>query len=229
MEKIGSVLKLCYSMAQLQVDLLYEVKMETLFISLIVGFLAAFVGAVVGSKAMSMAHYRYAQKRDFETKSSQIINLFMALNAELSALWERYMAVVGGPLEKAQKGEELPVAVVFTATHNYFSVYDNSAQFLGTLEPEAGKKIIETYINLKALLDELHNYNQIAQKHRDVRLGANLNLYEVNQVREEMEDFFRLLKKRHAQVKGQVLLTLEMLKEFLSLAEQSRTSVKVNV
>ena len=70
---------------------------------------------------------------------------------------------------------------------------------------------------------------QIAQKHRDVRLGANLNLYEVNQVREQMEDYFRLLTKRHAQVKGQVLLTLEMLKEFLSLAEQSRTSVQIKV
>ena len=178
---------------------------------------------------MSYGHYRYARKQDLETKSSQLINLFQALNAEMTALWERYMAIVGGALEKANKAEDLPVAVVFTATHNYFSVYDNTAQLLGTLDPESGKRIIETYINLKALLDELQNYNQIAQKHRDVRLGANLNLYEVNQVREEMETFFRLLKKRHSQVKGQCLLTLEMLKEFLSLAEQSRTSVKIKI
>lgn len=203
--------------------------MDNLVPCLIVGFLAAFLGAVIGSKAMSYGHYRYAQKRDFEARSTQIINLFQALNAELTAIWERYMAIVGGHLEKAQKGEDLPAAVIFAATHNYFSVYDNSAQSLGVLEPESGKRIIETYINLKALLDELHNYNQIAQKHRDVRLGANLNLYEVNQVREQMEEFFRLLKKRHAQVKGQVLLTLEMLKEFLSLASQSRTSVKIKI
>jgi len=203
--------------------------MESLLLSLIVALVAGFIGAIIGSKAGSYGHYRYAQKRDLEVKSSQLINLFQALNAELTAIWERYMAVVGGKLEKAQKGEDLPFAVVFAATHNYFSVYDNSAQLLGTLDPESGKRIIETYISLKALLDELHNYNQIAQKHRDVRLGANLNLYEVNQVREEMEDFFRLLKKRHAQVKGQCLLTLEMLKEFLSLAEQSRTAVKIKI
>lgn len=203
--------------------------MENLVLSIVVGMAAAFLGAMIGSKAMSYGHYRYARKRDLEARSNQMVNLFQALNAELTAIWERYMAVVGGQLEKAQKGEDLPVAVIFAATHNYFSVYDNSAQLLGTLEPESGKRIIETYINLKALLDELHNYNQIAQKHRDVRLGANLNLYEVNQVREEMEDYFRLLRKRHAQVKGQVLLTLEMLKEFLSLAEQSRTSVKIKI
>ncbi|MBI4794784.1 MAG: hypothetical protein HY790_02925 [Deltaproteobacteria bacterium] len=203
--------------------------MDNLVISLIVGFLAAFIGAVIGSKAMSSGHYRYAQKRDFETKSSQMINLFQALNAELTAIWERYMAVVGTDLEKVQKPDELPFTVLFSATHNYFSVYDNSAQFLGALEPEAGKKIIETYINLKSLLDELQNYNEMAQKHRDTRLGANLNLYEVNQVREELDSFFKLLKKRHAQVKGQCLLTLEMFKEFLSLAEQSRTSVKIKV
>ncbi|MDD2902915.1 MAG: hypothetical protein PHU44_10830 [Syntrophales bacterium] len=203
--------------------------MENLVPSLIVGLIAALIGAVVGSKAVAYGQYRYAQKRDFDAKSTQMINLFQALNAELTALWERYMAVVGAPLEKAHKGEDLPEAVIFTATHNYFSVYDNSAQLLGTLEPEAGKKIIETYINFKALLDELYNYNQIALKHRDVRLGANLNLYEVNQVREQMENYYHLLKKRHAQVKGQVLLTLEMLKEFLSLADQSRTSVQVKV
>ena len=203
--------------------------MENLVPSLVVGLLAALIGALVGSKAVAYGQHRYAQKRDFDAKSTQMINLFQALNAELTSLWERYMAVVGKPLEKAHKGEDLPSVVIFTATHNYFSVYDNTAQLLGTLEPEAGKKIIETYINLKALLDELHNYNEIAQKHRDVRLGANLNLYEVNQVREQMENYYHLLKKRHAQVKGQVLLTLEMLKEFLSLADQSRTSVQIKV
>jgi len=203
--------------------------MESLVLSLIVALVAGFVGAIIGSKAVSYGHYRYAQKRDLDVKSNQLINLFQAINAELTALWERYMTVVGGNLEKAHKAEDLPVAVIFAATHNYFSVYDNSAQLLGSLDPESAKRIIETYINLKALLDELQNYNQIAQKHRDVRLGANLNLYEVNQVREEMEDYFRLLKKRHSQVKGQCLLTLEMLKEFLSLAEQSRKSVKINI
>jgi hypothetical protein len=203
--------------------------METLVVSLIVGLASAFLGAVIASKAMSHGHYRYAEKRDLESKKKQLLNLFQALNGELTAIWERYMGVVGSDLEKAKQADELPFTVLFTATHSYFSVYDNSAQFLGTLEPESGKRIIETYVNLKSLFDELQNYNQMAQKHRDVRLGANLNLYEVGQVREELDSFFRLLKKRHAQVKGQCLLTLEMLKEFQTLAEQSRTSVKINI
>jgi hypothetical protein len=203
--------------------------MESLLLNLIVALVGAFIGAIIGSKAMSHGHYRYAQKRDLESKSSQLINLFQALNAELAAVWERYMAVVGTDLEKAKQADEMPFTILFTGTHNYFSVYDNSAQLLGTLEPESGKRIIETYVNLKSLLDELQNYNDMAQKHRDVRLGANLNLYEVGQVREELDNFFRLLKKRHAQVKGQCLLTLEMFKEFLALGEQSRTSVKINI
>ena len=203
--------------------------METLVVNLIVGLASAFLGAVIASKAMSYGHFRYAEKRDLENKRNQLLNLFQALNAELSAIWERYMAVVGGDLEKAKQADELPFTILFAAAQNYFGVYDNSAQLLGTLEPESGKKIIEAYVNLKSLLDELQNYNQMAQKHRDVRLGANLNLYEVGQVREELDNFFRLLKKRHAQVKGQCLLTLEMLREFLKLSEQSRTSVKINI
>jgi regulator of sigma D len=203
--------------------------MESLVLSLLVALAAGFIGALLGGKAASAGHYRYAQKRDLETKSNQLLNLFQALNAELAAVWERVAATVGNDLEKAKHMDEFPYAMIFAATHNYFSVYDHSAQLLGTLDPESGKRIIETYTNLKAFLDELNNYNQLAQKHRDVRLGANLNLYEVNQVREQLEEYFRLLKKRHAQVKGQVLLCLEMLKEFLNLAEQSRTSVKIKI
>jgi len=203
--------------------------MEILILSLLAALVGGFIGALAGGKAMSAGQYRFAQKRDLETRTNQLINLFQALNAELAAVWERIAATVGNDLEKAKHPDELPFAMIFQATHNYFSVYDNSAQLLGALDPESGKRIIETYINLKAFLDELNNYNDIAQKHRDVRLGANLNLYEVNQVREQLEDYFRLLKKRHAQVKGQCLLCLEMFKEFLSLAAQSRTSVKINI
>jgi hypothetical protein len=203
--------------------------MESLVLSLVVALIAGFLGALVGGKAVSAAQYRYAQKRELETKSNQLINLFQALNAELAAIWERISATVGNDLEKAKHTDELPYAMIFEATHNYFSVYDNSAQLLGALDPESGKRIIETYTNLKAFLDELNNYNQMAQKHRDVRLGANLNLYEVNQVREQLEEYFRLLKKRQAQVKGQCLLCLEMFKEFLKLAEQSRTSVQIKI
>ena len=178
---------------------------------------------------MSYGHYRYAEKRDLETKSNQLLNLFQALNGELTAIWERYMAVVGGDLEKAKQPDELPFTVIFTATHNYFSVYDNSAQLLGTLEPESGKRIIETYINLKSLLDELQNYNHMAQKHRDVRLGANLNLYEVGQVREELDRILQAAEKKARPGKRAVPADPGDVERVSSLAEQSRTSVKINI
>lgn len=195
----------------------------------IIALVSAVLGALISGKTISYAHYRYAQKQASERDAKQLLNLFQALQTELGAIWGRYLAVVGNELEKAKEPDEVPFTLIFEAGHNYFSVFDNSAQMLGLLDPESCKQIIDTYVNLKSHLDELNNYNRLAQKHRDVRLGANLNLYEVNQIKQQLGSYFDYLKKRHGVVKGSVLLTMDMLKEFLSLSAQARTSVRVNV
>jgi hypothetical protein len=47
---------------------------------------------------------------------------------------------VGEELENLDKAEELTFAGVISASQHYFGVYDNSAQMLGTLDPDSGKR-----------------------------------------------------------------------------------------
>jgi hypothetical protein len=200
-----------------------------IIIALVGGLVGGIAGALVSGKVISYAHYRYALKHGTDQESKKMVNLFQALYAELAAVWTGYQSLVGEDLEKADEADEVNFAGIFAASEHYFSVYDNSAQLLGVLDPDSGKQVIETYVHLKLFLDEVNNFARLSGKQREVRLQANINVYEAKEMRQQVEGYFDYLKKRQAQVKGLCLSTLELLKEFLALEKQSRTSVKVKI
>jgi hypothetical protein len=200
-----------------------------IILSLICGFGGALVGAFLSGRLIAYAQSLHSQKQIRDREARTLLNLFQALHAELTTLWTGYTALVGDELESLDKPEELTFAGVICASQYYFSVYDNTAQLLGTLEPDSSKRIIETYVNLKTYFDELNAYQRLADKNRELRLKTNVNLYEAREVRQEHENFFNYLKKRHLQVKGLVIGALEMLKEFITLGEQARTTVTFKI
>ena len=200
-----------------------------IILCLISGLSGALVGAFFSGRLIAYAQSLNSQKQVRDREARTLLNLFQALLAELTTLWTGYTALVGEELENLDKPEELTFAGVISASQHYFSVYDNTAHLLGTLDADSSKRIIETYVNLKTYFDELNAYQRLTVKHRDVRLKTNVNLYEAREVRQEHENFFNYLKKRHFQIKGQVIGSLEMLKEFISLGEQARTTVSIKL
>ncbi|MGQ9689585.1 MAG: hypothetical protein ACUVXF_12500 [Desulfobaccales bacterium] len=200
-----------------------------LIMALLSGLGGALVGAFWGGRIVAYAHSMKFQRLEREREARTLLNLFQALRAELEALWTAYEALVGEELERLDKPEELTFAGVISASQHYFGVYDNSAQFLGILDPDSGRRLIDTYVNLKLYFDELNTYQHLTDKHQGVRLKTNVNLYEVREIRQEHENFFNFLKKRHFQVKGLVLGCLDMLKEFISLGERARSQVTFKI
>ncbi len=203
--------------------------MAEIILCLVSGLGGALLGAFLSGRLIAYTHSLNSEKQVREREARTLLNLFQALNAELAALWTGYTALVGEELESLEKPEELTFAGIISASHYYFSVYDNTAHLLGTLEPDSAKRIIETYVNLKTFFDELNAYQFLSGKAREVRLKTNINLYEAREVRQEHENFFNYLKKRHLQIKGQVVGALEMLKEFITLGEQARTKVTLKI
>ncbi|MEJ2092203.1 MAG: hypothetical protein P8X65_08415 [Syntrophobacterales bacterium] len=200
-----------------------------IILALVSGLGGALVGGFLSGRLIAYAHSVRKQKLVREQDARTLLNLFQALEIELSALWTAYETLVGGELEGLDQPDELAFAGVISASQHYFGVYDHTAYLLGTLEPDSGKKIIDTYINLKLFFDELNTFQRLTSKHQEVRLKSNVNLYEAREVRQEHESFFAYLKKRHFQVKGLVLGTQEMLKEFISLGERARTAVTFKI
>ncbi len=201
----------------------------TYILALLSGFGGALVGAFLSGRIIAYAYYLRNQKLEREREARTLLNLFQALHAELSALWTAYSSLVGDELERLDKPEELAFAGVIGASPHYFGVYDNSARLLGVLDPDSGKRLIDTYVNLKLYFDELNTFQRLTDKHQGVRLKSNVNLYEVREIRQEHENFFLYLKKRHFQVKGLVLGSLDMLQEFISLGQQARTTVTFKI
>jgi hypothetical protein len=198
-------------------------------LALLSGFGGALVGAFLSGRIIAYAQYLQKQKQEREREARTLLNLFQALQSELDALWTAYLALVGEELENLDKAEELTFAGIICASQHYFGVYDNSAHMLGTLDPDSARRLINTYVNLKVYFDELNAYQRLNSKAQEVRLKSNVNLFEAREVRQEYENFFTYLKKRHFQVKGLVLGTLDMLKEFISLGEQARTKVTFKI
>jgi hypothetical protein len=200
-----------------------------IILCLVSGLAGALAGAFLSGRIMARAQCLSSQRHLRDQEARTLLNLFQALNVELTTLWTGYTALVGEELESLDKPEDLTFAGIISASQSYFSVYDNTAHLLGTLEPDSGRRIIETYVNLKTYFDELNAYQFISGKAREVRLKTNVNLYEAREVRQEHEKFFDYLKKRHLQIKGQVLTVQEMLKEFITLGEQARTTVTLKI
>ncbi|MBW1992006.1 MAG: hypothetical protein JRI59_07825 [Deltaproteobacteria bacterium] len=187
-----------------------------------IGLLFALVGALAGgflTRAILRARYGLA-RREVAAETNRLLNLFQALYTELSLTWEAYQNLAGAALEQAEEPDDLTFPGIFAASQHYFSVYDAAAAQLGALEPDSCRRLIDTYINLKAYFDELNTYRRLADRQRETRLKADFNLYEARQIRQELKNYLEYLQKRHVQVKGLVAASLEMLQEFVSLGRQ---------
>jgi len=189
----------------------------------------AVLGAFLGSRGMAWSYRLMVRKHEREREARTLLNLFQALFAELDALWTGYATLVGEELERADKPEDLEFAGIMGAAQHYFGVYDHSARLLGTLDPASGKKLIDTYVNLKLFFDELNTFQRLSDNCQEMRLKANVNLFEARAVRQVQENFFAYLKKRHHQVKALVQESLNLLKEFISLGQQAGTSVSIKL
>ncbi|MEJ5329654.1 MAG: hypothetical protein WHT07_05850 [Desulfobaccales bacterium] len=186
------------------------------------------LGAILGGRGVAAAAARHLARERAAREARTLINLFQALEAELSQAWERYQHLVGQDLEKAEDMEDLPMAGL-AAMGNGFAVFRHSARLLGALDPASARELIAAYIHFQALLEEWQALNLLNDKHRQVRLKADVNLYEARNLRTEVQRFLEYLKQHHLQVKGMVLASLERLRQFLELARQSHTQVTIRL
>lgn len=193
------------------------------------GLAGAVLGAFLGSRGMAWSYRLMIRKHEREREARTLLNLFQALYAELDAIWTGYASLVGEELERAEKPEELEFAGIMGASQHYFGVYDHSAYLLGALDPASGKKLIDTYVNLKLFFDELNTFQRLSDNCLEMRLKPNVNLFEARAVRQVQENFFVYLKKRHHQLKTLVQDSLTHLKEFIALGQQAGTSVSIKL
>lgn len=124
--------------------------------SLLSGLIGAIIGALTGGFVSAWGSYFFTKKHTKELENKKMLNFASAIYIELTSLKERYMEIAGNLIEKIDADKEIPIIGILQTNQSYFTVFDNlSPDLLGLLNSETSKNIINAYINVKALFDEL--------------------------------------------------------------------------
>ncbi|MEJ2069495.1 MAG: hypothetical protein P8X58_03670, partial [Syntrophobacterales bacterium] len=85
-----------------------------IILALVSGLGGALVGGFLSGRLIAYAHSVRKQKLVREQDARTLLNLFQALEIELSALWTAYETLVGGELEGLDQPDELAFAGVIS-------------------------------------------------------------------------------------------------------------------
>jgi len=101
------------------------------------------------------------QIEDFE----KLRNTLNAVDSEVAVLWKIYSEEVGDKIKSDLQGNDKILFFPYIATQNYFSIYDQNAITIGTMNNQAlSKNIIWFYTKAKSLLDFFETNNRLLAK-----------------------------------------------------------------
>lgn len=163
--------------------------------------------------------------RELSLKQSQI-NFLKALSNEINTLWERYMWGIGEELERLADGH--PFTFYYPVTQDYFTVFNNNSQFIGSLQnEELSSEIVEIYSIAKGLVDSYRLNNDFVQKHEHWHWLANetnqnIHLQRAQAQLEALKEYSATLKEIHFKIKEKLPILNNLLtNEIARLSSQS--------
>jgi hypothetical protein len=113
--------------------------------------IAALAGVIVGAVASELTeHLRIRRSKKA---------LAAALNAEVSALHDRYMEIIGTEIENL--GDAHYIQGSLTIGEGYFTVFESGASLLGLLDPKDAHRIVSFYMRARGHLDSLRTYKEL--------------------------------------------------------------------
>ncbi len=158
-----------------------------------------------------------------EKEKKETTSFLVSIRTEILTVWKQYDEVIGKIIEKTEEGEDIPIR--YTITENYFIVYENNTNLLGSIPFELSKSIVETYTkakNLKEILMVNNNILNSIQYHTESALeSSNLNSekeYHQNQKHKRLEVLKGnggILRDRHHQLKQNVSILLKAIEDHI--------------
>ena len=133
---------------------------QSLLYSIVGGLLSgafALLAAWIGIRAILKQE---ADRRNYERQAQQSA-LANALAADIKALWDRYLLVMGNTLDATPEGKFDTCAVLLT--ESYFAVFDSNADKVGLLDEEAAAAVVQAYQHAKGFVDSIRTWNGILE------------------------------------------------------------------
>jgi hypothetical protein len=178
-------------------------------------FASALVGALIGggvSLYTTHKSHRMETQKELKREEKEVHNLLLAMQTEMSTLWQFHMRKVGYLIEELKEGDVLQF--YYPLTLDYFTVYHESADQLGKVRNDKLRNIIVVcYNKAKKVVDAFIYHNRLLEAYaalNDTDNPSPKHQARIEAKRKELQTFAMFLKENHFELKGYVeeLITL---------------------
>ena len=140
----------------------------------IIALISGLLGSIIGAIGSAGATYFFSKKHTKELEDEERKRICKAFKTELNTVWKVYMESIGSKIEAGTEKEPPLTGMIEGAHHaGYLSFYDNNSSSLGLFDVNTSSQIIETYINLKALISEMELYGKTSIRVAELRQNHN--------------------------------------------------------
>lgn len=136
-------------------------------------------GALVAILAFGLSYWRYRVDKASDEKK-QIESFLNSIKSEISSIWSRYYDTIGKSIESLKEDEGFDS--YYPIFDNYFIVYDNNTNLIGSLDKELSEILVKTYIIAKGLKDSFVFNNQLlneVRRYHDLAQETNIEHYSI--------------------------------------------------
>lgn len=173
--------------------------------SLVPGLIGALIG---GSVSLYTTHKSHKRDREKEIRREQreVHNLLIAMQTEISTLWQFHMRRVGDLVENLKDGDILKF--YYPLTQDYFTIYHASARQLGKVRNgKLRSAIVVCYNKCKKVVDGFKFHNGLLEQYMALSDSEDDSpkIRQRTQTKyAELQECAKLLKEDHYELKGYV-------------------------
>ena len=167
--------------------------------------LAVVTAALTISGGVFLFHYQEKKKTERDR-----LSLATALLAELSSVWERYMAIAGGSVVQTPSGEFW--RGYFRPGDNHLAVYDSNTDKLGLFEPALVDALVDVSNHAKGFISRLRTWDRQFELFELQERSADIPTIS----KSEMVHWFQALKIDHEALEKKILAVRQSLSKVIS-------------
>lgn len=198
----------------------------------LVPLVASVIGALIGGGMALLGvifNHRLDLRRRKLSEELDLQNLYRAIHTEFSEIWKAYNDFgAGANIEHLKDGDALKYD--FGAMRDHFMVYRSNSTLIGRIPDEQLREfIVKSYIGAQVLIDAYNDYKEILKNFKRSAYLAGKTQNESDKLIADTEmEFLKVytksLKSYHELAKSQVQVLTKLLKEKMTIIQDSMPS-----
>jgi|GEM_PF-474422 len=198
----------------------------------LIPLVASAIGALIGGGMALLGvifNHRLDLRRRTLSEEQALQNLYRAIHTEFSEIWKAYNDFgAGANIERLKDGDALMDD--FGSMRDHFTVYRGNSTLIGRIPDEQIREfIVKSYIGAQVLIDAYNDYKELLTNFKKSAYLAGKTQNESDKFIADTEMKFlkvytKSLKSYHELAKSQVQVLIKLLKEKITIIQDSMPS-----